>query len=229
MVSPFIQNCVYIVSAFLFILGLKKLSSPATARKGNMISALGMFLAIVVTLLDQGIVSYQGIAIGMAVGTVVGVAGARLIAMTAMPEMVALLNGFGGISSLLLGWAAYLSTPVLGTMESVTIIFSLVIGGITFTGSLIAWAKLSEKISGKPLQFFGQNILNSGLLIATIVLGVLFVLNPSMSMDYMYMIIGISLILGVLSVISIGGGDMPVVISLLNSYSGIAACAAGFV
>jgi H+-translocating NAD(P) transhydrogenase subunit beta len=229
MISPFIQNIVYLVSAFLFILGLKQLGSPATARKGNMISSVGMLLAIVVTLLGEGILSYQGIAIGMAIGTVVGIAAARMIAMTAMPEMVALLNGFGGSSSLLLGVAAYLATPVIGTMESVSIVLSLVIGGITFTGSLIAWAKLSEKISGKPVQFFGQNIINSALLLATVVLGILFVLNPAMSADYMYMIIGLSLVLGIMSVVSIGGGDMPVVISLLNSYSGLAACAAGFV
>jgi len=229
MLSTIVQNSVYIVSAFLFIIGLKKLGSPVTARRGNQLSALGMLIAIVVTLLDQGIMDYQSIAIGIAIGTVIGVGGARIVAMTAMPEMVAILNGFGGASSLLLAWAVTITSYSMTFLQSFTIVLSLLIGGLTFTGSLIAWAKLSEKISSKPMQYRGQNIINGALLIAAVVLSVLFVLSSDMAINYGYALIGIALLLGVLSVMSIGGGDMPVVISLLNSYSGLAACAAGFV
>ncbi len=224
-----IQNIIYIIAALLFVIGIKKLSSPATAKRGNMLSALGMLLGICVTLLDQQIVTFNGILIGMGIGTVVGIAAARMIAMTAMPEMVALLNGFGGISSLLVGWAAYVLNPSVTPLTAAIICISVVIGGMTFSGSIIAWAKLSESISGKPVFFWGQKLFNSGLLVGAIILSVLFSLDPvNGNLFFMCILVG-SLLLGILAVISIGGGDMPVVISLLNSYSGVAACAAGFV
>lgn len=219
----------YIISALLFIFGLKLLGSPATARKGNLISALGMLVAVCVTLLDKGILHYEWIVVGLVVGSLIGVIFAKFIQMTQMPEMVALLNGFGGIASLLVGWAVYSDQPELSVFTAATIFISVFIGGITFTGSLLAYGKLSEKISGKPVVFPGQQIVNALLLCATIACGVIYSLNSSASLDYFYALIALSLIMGVMTVIPIGGADMPVVISLLNSYSGLAACAAGFV
>lgn len=221
-------NITYIISAALFIFGLKMLSSPATARKGNFISATGMLLAVIATLLTQGITFYW-IITGILIGTVIGIMAARLIAMTAMPEMVALLNGSGGIASLLVGWAVYHFHPGSDTLTSVTIFLSVLIGGITFTGSVIAWGKLSEKISGKPFLYPGQKIVNSLLVVTLLIAGTLFCLNPAANYPLFIATVILALILGVLAVIPIGGADMPVVISLLNSYSGLAACAAGFV
>lgn len=223
-----IINLTYVVATALFIFGLKMLSSPATARRGNMISALGMLIAIVVTLLSKDIIGYQWVIVGLVVGTVVGVVAAHIVAMTEMPEMVALLNGFGGIASLLVAWVVYLHAPNIGGMISSTVFLSVLIGGITFTGSLIAWAKLKGKLDGKPLLFRGQKPLNATLLIVAILLGIFFSLDPVNTHWILILLIVLSFVLGVLAVIPIGGADMPVVISLLNSYSGCAACAAGF-
>jgi NAD(P) transhydrogenase subunit beta len=219
-------NLAYILSAMLFIFGLKELSSPATARRGNLISSAGMLIAIIVTLLNQGIVDYKWIAVGIVIGSIVGTLAARMVAMTAMPEMVALFNGFGGLASLLVGWAALFAAKP-DTFTSVTIFLSILIGGVTFTGSVIAWAKLSEKINSRPTLFTGQQIVNGLLMAAIIAFGVLFSMDPS-NTTYLYVLVGLSFVFGVMFVIPIGGGDMPVVISLLNSYSGLAACAAGF-
>jgi len=218
---------VYVVATVLFILGLKMLGKTATARKGNLISALGMLLGIVVTLLHQGM-DYTFILVGLAVGTLVGVLAARLIAMTRMPEMVALLNGCGGISSLLVGWAVYIQTSTHSVFLAITILLSVLIGGVTFTGSIIAWGKLGEFIHSAAVVYPGQRIVNGLLVIALIVCGVLFCLNPENGSNWFYICLAISALLGVLFVIPIGGADMPVVISLLNSYSGLAAAAAGF-
>jgi NAD(P) transhydrogenase subunit beta len=224
--SEILVNFAYIVSAVLFIYGLKELGSPATARRGNFISAIGMFIAVLVTLFAQGIIDYRWIAIGIVAGAVIGVFAARIVAMTAMPEMVALFNGFGGLASLFVGWAA-LFNPSPTTFTIVTILLSVLIGGVTFTGSTIAWAKLNERITGKPIQFPGQRILNAVIIIAIITCGVMFALDTT-NLSYLYAVISLSFVFGVMFVIPIGGGDMPVVISLLNSYSGLAACAAGF-
>lgn len=219
-------NIAYILSAVLFIYGLKELGSPATARRGNFISAVGMFIAVLVTLFDKGIVDYKWILLGIVVGGIIGALAARRVAMTAMPELVAIFNGFGGLASLLVGWAAfYVSGNTKFTL--VTILLSVFIGGVTFTGSIIAWGKLSEKLNGKPVLFSGQQIFNTVLMLAIIAFGVLFVLDPA-NLLYLYILIGLSFVFGIMFVIPIGGGDMPVVISLLNSYSGLAACAAGF-
>jgi len=218
-------NFAYVVSATLFIFGLKLLGSPATARRGNMLSSSGMLIAVVFALLDQGIVSYTNIVIGMAIGAVIGALAARLVEMTSMPEMVALFNGFGGMASLLVGWSAMSGETTTFTM--ITIFLSILIGGMTFTGSLLAYGKLSERIPGKPLVFVGQNIVNSIIVLAIIGCGVLFVVEPT-NVNYLYAAVALALIFGVMAVIPIGGADMPVVISLLNSYSGLAACAAGF-
>lgn len=219
-------NLAYTGAAVLFILGLKSLGSPATARRGNLLSSLGMLVAVVVTLLDQAIVDYRWIMLGMLIGSVIGALAARLVAMTAMPEMVALLNGFGGIASLLVGCVA-LAQPGLTSFLLLTIFLSVLIGGVTFTGSLIAWGKLSEKLPGRPIMFRGQRLMNMALLLANFACGAMFVLYPQQPL-WLYLAIILAATLGVMTVIPIGGADMPVIISLLNSYSGLAACAAGF-
>ncbi len=219
-------NLAYVAAAVLFIYGLKNLGSPATARRGNLLSSIGMLIAVIVTLLDRQILDFKWILLGIVIGSIIGAIAARTVAMTAMPEMVALLTGSGGLSSLLVGFAAiFLGTNTTFTL--VTIILSILIGGVTFTGSIVAWGKLSEKISGKPVLFSGQQIFNAVLVLAIIVCGVLFILQPE-NLFYIYIVIALAFLLGIMVVIPIGGADMPVVISLLNSYSGLAACAAGF-
>ncbi len=252
-----IINVAYLIASILFIFGLKRLSSPATARSGNFVSAIGMLIAVVAVLCDQNILDYKWIAVGIVLGSLIGAFAARVVQMTAMPEMVALFNGFGGIASLLVGWAEYqklhathngasIDGKVVEAIQTavgvgdwpvatlVAIFATVLIGGITFTGSVIAWAKLSGKISSKPFLFPGQKVLNGLLLVGALVCGVLYSFSgPEGIVEAKYglflALVIISLILGILAVVSIGGGDMPVVISLLNSYSGLAACAAGFV
>ena len=228
-------NLVYVIAAVLFIVGLKFLGSPATARKGNLISAVGMLTAVVVTLGNQQILSFELIAVGVAVGALVGAVVSRKVAMTSMPEMVALFNGFGGLASLFVGWAA-LSVALVKAMSSgiavdnfslVTIFLSILIGGLTFTGSLLAYGKLSEKIPGRAFVYPGQRIVNSGILLAVLVCAGLF-FQDSANDNWLYLAVGLSLVLGIMFVLPIGGADMPVVISLLNSFSGLAAAAAGF-
>lgn len=219
-------NLSYVAAAIFFIFGLKELGSPATARRGNLLSSVGMLIAVVVTLWDKKILDFKWILLGIVIGSIIGAISARIVAMTSMPEMVALFNGSGGLASLLVGFAA-IFLEANSTFTLVTIILSILIGGVTFTGSMIAWGKLSEKISGKPVLFSGQQILNFVIVLAILVCGVLFALQPE-HLIYIYIVIGLSFLLGIMVVIPIGGADMPVVISLLNSYSGLAACAAGF-
>ncbi len=222
-----IINMWYIVSAALFIFGLKQLGSPATAVRGNLLSSGAMLLAVVVTLLARDIVAYHWIIIGMIIGGSIGAYFAKTVEMTGMPEMVALFNGSGGLASLLVGWAA-LYTSAVTSFTAFTIFLSVLIGGVTFTGSIVAWAKLSEKIDGKPIVFDAQRVVNAALLGLVVLCGVVFCLDPEPDSLLFYVAIILALILGVMVVIPIGGADMPVVISLLNSYSGLAACAAGF-
>lgn len=229
----------YIAASVLFILGLKMLGNANTAVRGNTVSATGMLLAIVVTLLDQQIVSYPWIIAGVLLGAAIGAIAAVRVPMTSMPEFVALFNGTGGLASLLVGWAAYHSTagsymemPWAAIVVPVTATFlAVLIGGITFTGSLLAYAKLAEKIDGRPILYRGQQVVNGIVLLALLASGVVFVLNPDAPQAEIafYATIALSFLFGVLATIPIGGADMPVVISLLNSYSGLAACAAGFV
>lgn len=223
-------NFVYVLSAALFIFGLKMLSSPATARKGNLVSALGMLIAIVATLLAQGL-DFRWILAGMLLGTAIGAAGAYLVKMTAMPEMVALFNGFGGLASLLLAWAEYHQNPAMSAVITAIVALSVFIGGVTFTGSMVAFGKLAGKIPQKAIVFKGQHLINGAILLAAIGASALFVLAHGATAGYLLflVIVLVSLGFGVTSTIPIGGADMPVVISLLNSYSGLAACAAGFV
>ena len=222
-------NFSYIIASVLFIYGLKMLSSQVTARRGNLLSACGMLLAIVATLLKHEVVSFQWILLGAAIGALIGLACARLVKMTSMPEMVALFNGFGGIASLLVGWAEYHARPESPTFTITAIFIAVVIGGMTFSGSIIAWGKLSEKMGGKPVLFAGQKIVTGLFLAGMIVAGVIYSMDPSSNYPLFIGIVTASLIFGILLVIPIGGADMPVMIALLNSYSGLAACAAGFV
>ena len=215
----------YVVAAGLFIFGLKMLGSPDTARKGNGISAMGMLVAIVAALLDQGIVQYEYILGGMVVGGAVGAVAARTVAMTSMPEMVALFNGVGGAASGLVGLSA-LSLDG-SSFTYITIILSILIGGVTFTGSLIAYGKLSETIGSGAVTFAGQKFVNGLIVLGIVTSAVMFVMNPA-DTNMLFAVVGLSLLFGIMVVIPIGGADMPVVISLLNSYSGLAACAAGF-
>ena len=224
-------NLAYIVAAVLFVLGLKMLGSPASARRGNAFSAAGMLIAIVVTLLSKGIVEWHWIAIAAVAGAVIGALAGRLVAMTTMPEMVALFNGSGGIASLLVGWAALFGASDGGTVSmftAVTVFLSVMIGGVTFSGSLVAWGKLAEMMPSGALVFAGQRFINGGLLVALLVSGVLFAVDPVPESPYFIAVLVLAFLLGVMAVVPIGGADMPVVISLLNSYSGLAACAAGF-
>ncbi|HKI80457.1 MAG TPA: NAD(P)(+) transhydrogenase (Re/Si-specific) subunit beta [Pseudodesulfovibrio sp.] len=223
-----IINFTYVVSAVLFIFGLKMLSSPSTARKGNLLSAVGMLLAIVVTLLYAGL-DYKWIALGVFIGSLFGVVAAYRVQMTSMPEMVALFNGFGGLASLLLAWAEYHQTGQLSTFIAVVTMLTVFIGGVTFSGSMIAFAKLAEMISSKAVVFKGQHIVNGAILLGALAAGGVFVMAPASSYPLFIVMAVVALLFGVTSVIPIGGADMPVVISLLNSYSGLAACAAGFV
>ena len=215
----------YVVAAGLFIFGLKMLGSPDTARKGNAISAIGMLVAIVAALLDQGIVQYEYILGGMVVGGLIGAVAARTVAMTSMPEMVALFNGVGGAASGLVGVAALSIAD--GSFTYITIILSILIGGVTFTGSLVAYGKLSETIGSGAVTFGGQKFVNGLIVVGILASAVMFVMDPT-NTKMLYTVVGLSLLFGIMVVIPIGGADMPVVISLLNSYSGLAACAAGF-
>lgn len=222
----------YLVAAALFIVGLKRLGSPATARQGNLIAAVGMLIAVVATLLKQGILNYEMIAIAVAVGTVLGTVMAQRVEMTAMPQMVGLLNGFGGAASALVAigefWRYIHQVDAIPLSETITIILSILIGGITFTGSLLAFVKLEGWITGQPITFAFQQPFNLTLL-ATFLLGSGLLITEPHNVAVFLSLVGISLVLGVLFVLPIGGADTPVVISLLNSFSGLAASAAGFV
>ena len=224
-------NFTYVLSAALFIFGLKLLGHPNSARKGNALSAVAMLLAIVITLLDQDIISYQLIFFAMLAGTVVGMFAARLIAMTAMPELVSLLNGIGGLASLFVAWSTVEGNTQLSIFVLIVTFLALLIGGVTFSGSLVAWAKLSERISGRAVTFSGQVIFNILVVLSIVFVGYLFVAQPITALSFeqvLYIAMALALLLGIMLVLPIGGADMPVVISLLNSYSGLAACAAGF-
>ncbi len=242
-----IANLFYLLAAILFIFALKAMASPRTARRGNLIGALGMLVAIVVTLLATGklqdlaqavgmtgpAVTYVFIIIGLVVGAAIGAVLAYTVKMTAMPQMVAMFNGFGGLASALVVfagvWALSTEDPSYTTEFVVTTGLSTLIGWVTFTGSLVAFAKLQEfLVSGRPIVFPFQKTANFTLLAFTIGLVVLWGFFP----EHRWLIIPLGLLaagLGILLVIPIGGADMPVVIALLNSYSGLAAAATGFV
>ena len=217
----FLINLSYIVASVLFILGIKMLGSADTARKGNLISAIGMLLAVVVTLLESEL-DYPWIVAGLLIGGAAGTVWAKRVQMTGMPELVALLNGFGGFASLLVGWAEYardkdFAASAYPTFTAFAVIFAILVGGVTFTGSLVAYLKLSGKMSGSAMTFTGQKAINAVILVVLIMVSAVFIVTQS---DWaLYMIIALALALGILGVIPIGGGDMPVVISFLNCLS----------
>ena len=240
-----IMQLAYLVSAVLFITGLKRLSHPDTARGGNRLAAIGMLLAIVATLVGEQILTWQWIIAGLLIGTVVGGFMARFVKMTAMPQMVGLFNGFGGLASGLVAAAEFLrySMGVAGTADvpvdaSVSIMIGTLIGAVTFSGSLVAFGKLQGIVTEKAVRYPAQQFLNAVLFLGILaVMAYLVVMTPeaivasdagTMNIIY-YALWGAAMLLGVLLVIPIGGADMPVVVSLLNSYSGLAASAAGFV
>ncbi len=225
-------NLAYLLAAVLFIYGLKGLSSPRTAVRANLIGSLGMLIAIVAALLDHDIVSYEVILAGLAVGSILGAILALKVRMTGMPQMVALLNGFGGAASTLVAGSALaeaiLRGEAISAQSAVATGASAIIGAVTFWGSLVAFAKLEELLPGRPLLFPGQQALNVLLLLASVGLAAWIAREPQATEVY-WSLVAVASVLGITSVMPIGGADMPVVICLLNSYSGLAACATGFV
>lgn len=219
---------VYLIASVLFILGIKRLGSPKTARQGNMLSSLGMFLAIAITLFDQHILTYEYIIIGVVIGSAIGAFMAIKVEMTGMPQMVGILNGFGGGASTLVALSEYYKGETTDVSILVTLVLSVFIGAVTFTGSFIAFGKLQGFVTGKVVKYPLQNPINILLLLAVIVALVFFVIDPT-RVDILIGILGVALLLGILLVLPIGGADMPVAISLLNSYSGLAASMTGFV
>jgi H+-translocating NAD(P) transhydrogenase subunit beta len=222
----------YLFSAVLFIIGLKMLSSPRTARRGNLIGAFGMLVAIVVTLTDRKIIDFTLIIAGLLVGSAIGLILARKVQMTGMPQMVGVLNGFGGGASTLVAYAEYMRLGEQHTAASLDVLIpiplSLLIGTVTFVGSMVAAAKLQGIMTGAPILYPFQKQSNAAVLAAIVVLTVVFVMNPA-QWYLLPVIILLSMVLGVTSVIPIGGADMPVVISLMNSYSGLAGATTGFI
>lgn len=222
----------YLIAASFFIIGLKELSSPATARHGNFLAAVGMLLAIIATLIHTHVLNIQLILLGLIIGSIIGTFAAYKVEMTQMPQMVGLLNGLGGAASALVAVAEFtkmFANPQAISMDgNISIMLDIFIGGITFTGSMLAFAKLQGLIPGTPIQFRFQQLFNASLLISFIA-GSIYLVAVTPSLTVFTTIVAISLVLGVMFVLPIGGGDMPVVISLLNSFSGLAAAAAGFV
>ena len=230
--SETLSGLLYLVTIVCFIVALRFLSSPKRARLGNLVGAAGMLLAIVVTLAQDGLVRYGVIALGMAIGAVGGAVGARLVKMTAMPQMVALFNGVGGGAAALIALAEFHELAPLpgrvGGDETVAILLSALIGSVSFAGSLVAFAKLQELVSGRPIVYPGQQIGNGLLLAGAVALGIVALAGPQ-EQWLVVALIGAALVFGVLFVLPIGGADMPVVISLLNAFTGLAASATGFV
>ncbi len=219
----------YLACAVAFIVGLKRLGGPRTARSGNLLAAAGMLGAIVITLVDQDIVNWVTVVAGLAAGALVGGVAAVRVQMTAMPQMVAAFNGFGGIASALVAAAAVVESDLVGLPNetSITILVSTAIGAVTFTGSFVAFGKLQGIVTGRPLVYPGQQIVN-GLAFGAVGVLAVWAFVAEEPAGYWAMA-GAALLVGVLAVLPIGGADMPVVISLLNSFSGLAASAAGFV
>lgn len=250
-------NLAYIVACVLFIFGIKRLGKTETARSGNAISSLGMLIAVVAVFLDGDVMKswttdwiqngYLWCFGGIAVGAIIGAVWAKKVKMTGMPELVALFNGFGGLASLLVAWSEFAKVDSAGValphsvaenpVSEVSLFLTILIGAITFTGSLLAYGKLSEKISGRPFLFKGQQVVNALIVLVALAAMIVYLFpcivpagDPAQVQAVaLYAGIAVSLLMGVTVVLPIGGGDMPVVISLLNSLSGLAAAMAGFV
>jgi NAD(P) transhydrogenase subunit beta len=227
-----LANIAYLIASALFIIGLKYLSHPRTAVRGNLLGATGMLIAVVVTLLNRRVVSFEIIIAGFILGAAIGTILALKIQMTGMPQLVALFNGFGGGASVLVAGSALIEamgkTHVTSYQFTIAGVASGLIGAVTFWGSLIAFGKLQRIVSEKPLRYKGEQIFKSILLLASLALGAWIVIEPS-TVHLYWILVATASALGIFLVIPIGGADMPVVITLLNSYSGLAACATGFV
>lgn len=229
-ILPNLIQLVYLIATGFFIVGIKRLGSPATARSGNQLASFGMLMGVAITLFDQEIISFEFIFAGVILGGLIGVIAAKKVQMTAMPEMVAVFNGFGGGASALVAWGEFarVDPTFISTDSLVTTGLSILIGSITFTGSFIAFGKLKGFISGGRIALPGQNIINLVLTFVAFGLVGWFTFDPEYQVVF-WSLFGLALLIGVFTVLPIGGADMPVVISLLNSYSGIAASMAGFV
>jgi H+-translocating NAD(P) transhydrogenase subunit beta len=224
-------NLVYLVTIACFVLALKFLSSPATARRGNRIGAFGMTVAIIATLVKSGVHITWEMPVAAAIGSAFGLVGARRVKMTAMPQMVALFNGVGGGAAALVALAEFHErAPASGRIQgdiSVAILLSALIGSISFSGSLIAFAKLQELIKGRPITYPGQKLVNAAVFLGCLVLGAV-ILTGTEHQWLLWLLVTGALVFGVMFVLPIGGADMPVVISLLNAFTGLAAAATGF-
>ena len=226
----------YIVAAILFILSLSGLSNQETARKGNYYGMLGMAIAIIATTLSGSVTVYWILIVALIIGGAIGARAALKVEMTQMPELVAIMHSLVGMAAVLVGYANFMDSSITiagveKTIHEMEIYIGILIGAVTFSGSVIAFGKLSEKISGKPLLLPGRHWFNLGLLIAVIVLGYVFlqqVESGGNAIIPLAIMTAIALVFGVHMVMAIGGADMPVVISMLNSYSGWAAAATGF-
>ncbi len=237
-------NGLYLIAAIFFTLGIKGLAHPRSAVGGNFLSALGMLIAIIATLLNHEMVSLQWIIVGIAIGSVIGTVIALTIQMTAMPQMVGLFNGFGGGASVLVATAALFEAVTVGSLAGgagitgiigpdglqfvIATVLSALIGALTFWGSLVAFGKLAGIVTEKAVRYPGDQFVKALVGIAIVVFAVLLILDPS-RLEFLWILIGLSSLLGLLLTIPIGGADMPIVIALLNSYSGLAAAATGFV
>jgi NAD(P) transhydrogenase subunit beta len=226
--NPDVVRLLYLVTIVCFVLALRFLSSPKHARKGNWVGGVGMIVAIATTLSLEGIGNWALIVLGGLIGSVVGVVGARRVKMTAMPQMVALFNGVGGGAAALVALAEWHNAIDPARDQRVSIVLSALIGSISFAGSLVAFAKLQELLSGRPIVFPAQNLVDALVLIAAATLGIAAIAGAD-AQWVLIALIGLALLFGVMFVLPIGGADMPVVISLLNAFTGVAASATGFV
>jgi NAD(P) transhydrogenase subunit beta len=218
----------YLAATLLFIFGLRLLSSPRSALRGNRLAAIGMLVATVVTLLDRDVVSYSSILIAIPAGAAIGINAARRVAMTAMPQMVALFNGCGGAAAAAVAVAEWLHDPSIGTGGAAAIALGTMIGAVSFSGSLVAFGKLQELLPTRPLLFPLQRFVNAAILLIVIALG-WFITTGTINAVYLWLLLVASLVLGVSGTAPIGGGDMPVVIAILNSMTGLATALTGVV
>ena len=236
-----IQTAAYLFASILFILSLGSLSSQESAKRGVFYGIIGMAIAILATVLGEGVAGQVYIIVAIAIASVIGLMLARKVEMTSMPQLVAILHSFVGLAAVLVGFGSYLAPPIdnpaytevqkhsAHMIHLVEVFIGIFIGAITFTGSIIAWGKLEGKVRSKALMYPGRHAVNIILLLACIVLGVLFAQQEGTGgLIYLYIMTAIASFIGVMLVMAIGGGDMPVVVSMLNSYSGWAASAAGF-
>jgi NAD(P) transhydrogenase subunit beta len=224
----YFSEITYLAASILFIYGLKGLSHPDTARRGMNSAAIGMLMAIVGTLVRHEIVRFEWIIAGLIIGSIIGAAMSIWMPMTAMPQRTALSHAFGALAASLVGVSEYYRHGAeLGTFKMTAIGFEVMLGGITVTGSLMAFIKLQDLIRGTPITYKGQNIFNVSLFVITAAIFVYLIIDPTASLLF-YIMVGLAFVFGVLLVLPIGAADMPVVMSLMNSYAGLAAAATGF-